>query len=164
MLRSCVSATPRVPEGAEGASDGFAPRYGPVAGSSRCRLVPPSGQDCQRSDKPLGTRTPAPDPVWRVKAGSSATTRFPAARAGKARMVRNIDHPASAMDLARGDCAPQGRPTPPRDRSPRPGAAMPTPSMAVRHEGERGDGVVAIPAREARKACFLARWTRRKKA
>jgi hypothetical protein len=33
---------------------------------SRCRLVPQSGQECQRTDKPLETVTPQPAHVWLV--------------------------------------------------------------------------------------------------
>ena len=36
---------------------------------SRCRLVPQSGQLCQRTDKPFWTTTPQPEHVWLVKAG-----------------------------------------------------------------------------------------------
>jgi hypothetical protein len=68
---------------------------------SRCRLVPHAGQLCQRTDKPFCTTTPQPEHVWLVEAGFTATTRFPAHAALKARMLRNPLHPASAMDLAR---------------------------------------------------------------
>ena len=33
---------------------------------SRCRLVPQSGQECQRTDKPFLTTTPQPEQVWLV--------------------------------------------------------------------------------------------------
>ena len=43
---------------------------------SRCRLVPQSGQACQRTDKPLATRMPQPEHVWLVNAGLTPTTRL----------------------------------------------------------------------------------------
>src|SRR5215471_17323020 len=45
---------------------------------SRCRLVPQSGQLCQRTDKPFDTMTPQPEHLWLVNAGLTACTRFPA--------------------------------------------------------------------------------------
>jgi hypothetical protein len=68
---------------------------------SRCRLVPQSGQECQRTDKPLWTTAPHPEHVWLVNAGSTAGTRFPALAALKVRRARNALQPASAMLLAR---------------------------------------------------------------
>src|SRR5262249_41953207 len=67
----------------------------------RCRLVPHSGQECQRTDKPLETSTPQPEQIWLVSAGGTAMARFPAYAALKARMLRNAAQPASWMDLAR---------------------------------------------------------------
>ena len=68
---------------------------------SRCRLVPHSGQLCQRTDKPLATNTPQPEHRWLVNAGLTTCTRFPAHAALKARIPKNCDHPASWIDLAR---------------------------------------------------------------
>ncbi len=45
---------------------------------SLCRLVPHSGQVCQRMDKPLETTTPQPEHVWLVNAGLTAITERPA--------------------------------------------------------------------------------------
>ncbi len=45
---------------------------------SLCRLVPQSGQVCQRTDKPFETMTPQPEQVWLVSAGGTATTKRPA--------------------------------------------------------------------------------------
>jgi hypothetical protein len=36
---------------------------------SRWRLVPQSGQECQRTDKLLATRAPQPEQTWLVNAG-----------------------------------------------------------------------------------------------
>ncbi|HEX9413785.1 MAG TPA: hypothetical protein VF916_09815, partial [Ktedonobacterales bacterium] len=63
---------------------------------SRCRLVPQSGQVCQRMDTPLATSTPQPEPIWLVSAGGTATTERPAHTALKLRMLKNALHPASA--------------------------------------------------------------------
>ena len=46
-------------------------------------------------------RTPQPEQVWLVNAGSTASTVLPAFAALKFRMARNADHPASCMDFAR---------------------------------------------------------------
>jgi hypothetical protein len=45
---------------------------------------------------------PGPEHRWLVNAGGTATTRFPAHAALKARMARNALHLASLMLLARG--------------------------------------------------------------
>jgi len=45
---------------------------------SRCRLIPPSGRECQRTDKPLATNTPQPEHLWLVNAGGTAITFRPA--------------------------------------------------------------------------------------
>src|SRR5262249_40157995 len=68
---------------------------------SRCRLVPHSGQACQRTGSPLWTMTPQPQHVWLVEADGTAITEPPAHAALKLRMARNALHPASTMDLAR---------------------------------------------------------------
>src|SRR5262245_20988697 len=68
---------------------------------SRCRLVHHSGQECQRTDKPLATILPQPEHFWLVNAGSTAITERPAHASLKLRMVKNILQPASWMLLAR---------------------------------------------------------------
>jgi hypothetical protein len=68
---------------------------------SRCRLVPQSGQVCQRTDKPFTTMAPQPEHVWLVNAGMTATTERSAHAALKLRMPKNALQPASAMDWAR---------------------------------------------------------------
>jgi hypothetical protein len=44
---------------------------------SRCELAPQSGQECQRTEKPLWTITPLPEQAWLVEAGGTATCPFP---------------------------------------------------------------------------------------
>ena len=51
--------------------------------------------------KPLATRTPQPEHLWLVNAGSTAITFRPAHAALKERMLKNADQPASWIDLAR---------------------------------------------------------------
>jgi hypothetical protein len=63
--------------------------------------VPQSGQECQRTDKPLATITPQTEQVWVVEAGDTATTERPAHAALKLRMLKNADQPASVLLLAR---------------------------------------------------------------
>ncbi len=68
---------------------------------SRCRLVPQSGHECQRTDKPFETRTPQPEQACDVYAGLTATTERPAHAALKLRMLKKLLHPASEMLFAR---------------------------------------------------------------
>src|SRR5262245_26609936 len=68
---------------------------------SRCRLVPHSGQECQRTDKPFWTMTPQPEHVWLVNAGLTAITERPAHAALTLRMLKNALQPASETLLAR---------------------------------------------------------------
>ena len=61
---------------------------------SRYRLVPQSGQECQRTERPFCTIIPqfGPEHFWLVNAGWTACTRFPAFAALKVRMARNPPH------------------------------------------------------------------------
>jgi hypothetical protein len=67
---------------------------------SRCRLSPQSGQECQRTDKPLATIAPQAEHAWQVNAGLTACARFPALAALKVRMDRNALQPAAPILLA----------------------------------------------------------------
>src|SRR5215472_16520862 len=59
----------------------------------RCRLVPHCGHVCQRTDKPLYTKTPQLEQACEVNAGGPATTVFPASTALQDRMLKNAPQP-----------------------------------------------------------------------
>src|SRR5262249_20851465 len=66
---------------------------------SRWRLVPHSGQECQRTHSPFWTTTPQPEHVWLVSAGGTATSRFPAVAALRAHDAQECAPPHLADAL-----------------------------------------------------------------
>ena len=66
-----------------------------AAFASRSSMSPQLVQTWVRMDRLLCIRAPQPEQSWDVYAGGTASTRFPAHAALKARIVRKWRHPAS---------------------------------------------------------------------